>query len=146
MERTAAAEGLEYHLEGGVTGNTFDAHQLMQLARAHGLQDALAERFYRAHFTERRSIFDRDTLVSLAAEAGLDAGQARRALEDNAYADACKADLDEARALGAKGVPFFVIDRRYGVSGAQAPEVFLDALTRAWAPADPRSSSEQSGG
>jgi predicted DsbA family dithiol-disulfide isomerase len=141
MVQTAAAEGLEYHLDDGVTGNTFDAHQLIQLAKAHGRQDALAERLYRAHFTERRSIFDRERLVELAVEVGLDGEEARRALETDAYAEAVQADVDHARALGANGVPFFVIDNRYGVSGAQSPDVFVEALTRAWEEAVPRSSS-----
>jgi predicted DsbA family dithiol-disulfide isomerase len=141
MVQTAAAEGLEYHLEDGVTGNTFDAHQLVHFAKAHGRQDALAERLYRAHFTERTSIFDRDALVDLAAEVGLDRAAARRALETDAYAGAVQADVEHARALGASGVPFFVIDNRYAMSGAQSPDVFVEALTRAWDEAVPRPSS-----
>ncbi len=134
MEQTAAAEGLEYHLgEHGVTGNTFDAHQLMHLARAQGRQDAVIERFYRAYFTEQRSLFDQDALIELAVDAGLDAGAARQALAARTYASAVEADIQEARKLGATGVPFFVIDNRYGVSGAQATGVFVDVLTRAGA-------------
>ena len=80
MERTAADEGLEFHLVGGVTGNTFDAHRLVHLGRERGIQDAVIERLFRAHFTEQRSIFDEASLVELAAEAGLDAdGRARDA-------------------------------------------------------------------
>ena len=77
MERTAAAEGLEYHLDGGVTGNTFDAHQLVHLAGVRGIQDQVIERLYRAYFTEQRSIFDEDSLVELGSEAGLDAADSR---------------------------------------------------------------------
>jgi predicted DsbA family dithiol-disulfide isomerase len=131
MEQTAAAEGLEYHLDDGVTGNTFDAHQLLHLARTHGRQDALVERFYRAYFTERQSLFDQASLVALAVEAGLDADEARQALAARTYAPAVEADMQEARKLGASGVPFFVIDHRFGVSGAQATDVFVDVLTRA---------------
>src|SRR6266545_1083608 len=109
LERTAAAEGLEYHLRGGMTGNTFDAHRLVHLAQASRLGDATVERFYRAHFTEQRSLFDHDSLVDLAAEAGLDPVEARRVLKDDDYADAVEADEQEARELGATGVPFFVI-------------------------------------
>jgi predicted DsbA family dithiol-disulfide isomerase len=141
MVQTAAAEGLEYHLDGGVTGNTVDAHQLLQLARRRGRQDELIERLYRAHFTERRSIFDRDGLLDLAAEAGLDREEARTALDTDAYADAVRADVERARALGATGVPFFVIDDRDRVSGAQPPDVFVQALIRAWEEAVPRPSS-----
>ena len=132
MQRTAAADGLDYHLEGSVTGNTFDAHRVLHLASDRGVQAAVLERFYRAYFTEQRSLFDRDSLVALAAEAGLDPDETRRVLGSETYADRVAADLKAARALGATGVPFFVIDHRYGVSGAQSADVFADALTRAW--------------
>lgn len=132
MEHTAAAEGLEYHLtESGLTGNTLDAHQLVHLAAGHGREDQMLERLYRAYFTEQRSVFDRESLVSLAVEEGLDDAEVREALEGGRYVDAVVRDLDEARSLGVTGVPFFVIEGRYGVSGAQAPEVFSRALAAA---------------
>ena len=131
MTQTAAAEGLEFNLEGTVTGNTFDAHQLVHLAKARGLDDALVERLYRAYFTEQRQIFDHASLVDLAGDAGLDREDAAAALRENRYAEAVNADIDLARRLEATGVPLFVIDGRYGISGAQAPETFLDALERA---------------
>jgi predicted DsbA family dithiol-disulfide isomerase len=135
MEQTAAADGLEFHLsEEGLTGNTAHAHEIVHLARARGVQDAAIERLFRAYFTEQRSVFDDETLVGLAVEAGLEGDEVRRVLRQGTYADAVKADGDEARALGAGGVPFFVIDHAYGVSGAQPVEVFVDALTRALAP------------
>jgi predicted DsbA family dithiol-disulfide isomerase len=130
MTQTAAAEGLDYHLEGTLTGNTFDAHQLVHLAGDRELQDAVVERLYRAYFTEQRSLFDKDSLVDLAVDAGLDREEAAAALGDNRYAEAVNADIEIARRLGATGVPLFVIDDRYGISGAQAPETFLDALQR----------------
>jgi predicted DsbA family dithiol-disulfide isomerase len=132
LERTAAAEGLEYHLRGGMTGNTFDAHRLVHLAQAGGLGDAAVERFYRAHFTEQRSLFDHDSLVDLAVEAGVAEVEARQVLKGDDYADAVLADEREARDLGASGVPFFVVDERYGVSGAQAAELFGEVLAKAW--------------
>jgi len=128
MTQTAADEGLDFNLEGTLTGNTFDAHQLVHLGQAHGLQDVVVERLFRAYFTEQRSVFDQASLVDLAVEAGLDRDEAAAALRDNRYADAVNADVDLARRLGATGVPLFVIDGRYGISGAQAPDVFLDAL------------------
>ncbi len=132
MEARAAADGLEYHMTAeGLTGNTFDAHRLVHLARERGVQDAAVERFFRAYFTEQRSLFDNDSLVPLAVDAGLDAGDVRRVLAGNDYADAVDADVDEARALGVSGVPFFVFDRRLGLSGAQPLEIFVDALTQA---------------
>jgi predicted DsbA family dithiol-disulfide isomerase len=133
MEHLADVEGLEYHLsDAGLTGNTLDAHQLLQLGKARGIQDAVIERLYRAYFTEQRSVFDRDSLVALAGEAGLDRAEARDVLDRDAYVEAVTADVLEARSLGVSGVPFFVLGGRYGVSGAQATDVFTKALTKAW--------------
>jgi predicted DsbA family dithiol-disulfide isomerase len=132
MERLADIEGLEYHLtDAGLTGNTLDAHQLLQLGKARGIQDAVIERLYRAYFTEQRSVFDRESLVTLGKEAGLDETEVRDALAHDAYADAVTADIREARSLGVSGVPFFVIGR-YGVSGAQGVDVFAEALSTAF--------------
>jgi predicted DsbA family dithiol-disulfide isomerase len=131
MTQTAAAEGLEYRLAGTVTGNTFDAHQLLHLARERGVQDVLVERLYRAYFTEQRSLFDEGSLLDLAADAGLDRGDAESALRDRRYAAAIEADIDAARRLGVTGVPFVVIDNGVSISGAQSPDTFLQALTRA---------------
>jgi predicted DsbA family dithiol-disulfide isomerase len=130
MTQTAADEGLDFHLDGTLTGNTFDAHQLVHLAVVHGLQDAAMERLYRAYFTEQRSLFDHESLIELAADAGLDREEATAALRDNRYADEVQADIDLARRIGATGVPLFVFNGRYGISGAQAPDIFLDALER----------------
>ena len=130
MTETAAREGLEFHLEGTLTGNTFDAHQLVHLAHGHGLQDAMIERFYRAYFSEQRSLFAADSLIDLAEDAGLGREEAAATLRSNRHADSVEADIEVARQLGVTGVPFFVINDRYGVSGAQAPETFLDVLQR----------------
>jgi predicted DsbA family dithiol-disulfide isomerase len=130
LEKLAAEEGLEYHLADSRTGNTLDAHRLVHLAGEHGVQDAVVERFFRAHFTEGRSLFENDSLASLAEEAGLDG--AREVLASDRYATDVTGDHRQANAFGATGVPFFVVDNRYGVSGAQAAEVFADVLTRAW--------------
>ena len=133
MEEMAAEEGLEYHLtEAGLTGNTLEAHQLVHLAGSHGLQDAMLERLYRAYFTEQRSLFDRESLISLGGEVGLDTMEARQALERDAFLDAVADDVNEAKLLGISGVPFFVIDGRYGISGAQQPELFSKVFARAW--------------
>jgi predicted DsbA family dithiol-disulfide isomerase len=141
MEHLADLEGLEYHLsDAGLTGNTLDAHQLLQLGKARGIQDAVIERLYRAYFTEQRSVFERESLVALAGEAGLDQAEARDVLDRDVYVDAVAADVREARSLGVTGVPFFVIGR-YGVSGAQATEVFGQALATAWDDATTSSAS-----
>ena len=132
METMAAAEGLEYHLtEKGQSGNTLDAHRVVHLAASHDREDQMLERLYKAYFTEQRSVFDVESLVSLAVEEGLDATEVREALESDRYVDAVRRDLEEARMLGVTGVPFFVIDGRYGISGAQATEVFTRALVMA---------------
>jgi predicted DsbA family dithiol-disulfide isomerase len=131
MTRTAAAEGLEYHLEGTASGNTFDAHQIVHLGRERGIQNAVIERLYRAYFTEQRSIFDQSSLVELAADAGLDPDQAAAVLRDARYAAAVEEDIDTARRLGVTGVPFFVIDNRFALSGAQPAGTFLQALEQA---------------
>jgi predicted DsbA family dithiol-disulfide isomerase len=131
MTQTAAAEALDFQLEDTLTGNTLDAHRLVHLARAHGLQEAMVERFYRAYFTEQRSLFDAAPLLDLAVDAGLDRADIETVLQTDRYADAVASDIETARRLGVNGVPFFVVDGRYGISGAQAPEMFLDVLRRA---------------
>jgi predicted DsbA family dithiol-disulfide isomerase len=132
MEATAAAEGLEYHLdENGLTGNTFDAHRLLHLAADRGRQDEALERLFSGYFTERRSVFDAESLAALAVEAGLDEAEARDVLAGDRYAAEVMADAREAQALGANGVPFFVFEKRFGVSGAQGADVFAQVLARA---------------
>jgi predicted DsbA family dithiol-disulfide isomerase len=133
----AAEEGLEYHMDRAKLGNTFDAHRLIHLAAEHGLQGAAKERLLRAYFTEGQPIGDTETLVALGVELGLNADEARTALEGDAYASAVRADERRARMLGISGVPFFVINGKYGVSGAQAPATLLGAMEQAWAEAHP---------
>lgn len=137
VQGIAAGEGLEYHLASTASGNTFDAHRVLHLAKERGIQDAVLERFYRAYFTEGQSLFDHQSLVQLAAEAGLDPAEVARVLAEDTYADAVNADAAEASALGATGVPFFVVGGRYALSGAQPVEIFAEALKRAWAESHP---------
>lgn len=133
----AAQEGLAYHLEHAQPGNTFDAHRLIHLAAAHGLQTAAKERLLRAYFCEGRSISDHATLLAIGSELGLDADAVHAMLDGDAYGDAVRSDQQRAARLGIRGVPFFVLDGRYGVSGAQTPEVLLNALQQAWATNSP---------
>ena len=136
----AAAEGLDYRTRDRDHGNTFDLHRLLHLAKERGRQDELIQILYRANFAEERSLFTEgdERLVELAVEAGLDADAVRAVLADpTAYADEVRADEREAAQLGANGVPFFVLDRAYGVSGAQPAEVFAQALTQAWGDRSP---------
>jgi predicted DsbA family dithiol-disulfide isomerase len=128
----AAGEGLDFHLDVSLRSNTFDAHRVIQLAATRGLQDAVKERLMRAYFTEGEPVGDRDALVRLATDAGLEAAEVERVLDTDEHADAVRADEAEARALGITGVPFFVVDRRYGVSGARPADQLLAVLERAW--------------
>ena len=133
----AAAEGLDFQLSTSRTGPTTDAHRLLHLAADRGLGDELKERLLRAYFTEGQPIADVDTLVGLGAEVGLDPAEARQVLDSDAYLAAVNADLAQARAYGITGVPFFVVDQKFGVSGAQDSAVFADLLDKAWADAHP---------
>ncbi|MFJ4815121.1 DsbA family oxidoreductase [Streptomyces sp. NPDC088801] len=130
----AAAEGLDYRTRGRDHGSTFDMHRLLHFAKEQNRQEQLLDLLYRANFAEERSLFDGDErLVELAVAAGLEAAAVRAVLADaEAYADDVRADEREAAQLGASGVPFFVLDRTYGVSGAQPAEVFAQALTQAY--------------
>jgi predicted DsbA family dithiol-disulfide isomerase len=128
MTELAASEGLEYRLDRTRGGNSFDAHRLLHLAKAQGLQDAMKERLMRAYFTEGAAIGDAKTLARLASEAGVDPSE----LTGEAFADAVHADEELAARIGIRGVPYFVLDRRYGVSGAQPSELLLQALEKAW--------------
>ena len=133
----AAESGLEYHLDRARPSNTFDAHRLIHLGAARGIQGAVKERLLRAYFTEGQPIGDAETLARLAADAGLDAEEARAVLAGDAYAADVRADEARATEFGIRGVPFVVLDERFGVSGAQPVEVFLDALQTAWTAARP---------
>jgi predicted DsbA family dithiol-disulfide isomerase len=132
MEQRAAQDGLKFTMDGLLSGNTRDAHRLLHLAKARGVQAELAERLHRAYFSEQASIFDHDSLADLAADAGLDRAEATRVLASDEYADAVDADEAAAYSLGVTGVPFFAIDRRYGIAGAQPPEAIAAALQRSW--------------
>ncbi len=133
LTATAAAEGLEYHLGNERNPNTFDAHRVIHLAASKGLGDAAEERLFAANFTEGANVGDPATLVRLLAGIGVAEDETRAVLASDAYAADVRSDLEEARALGATGVPFFVLDRAIGVSGAQSPDLIADALRQAWA-------------
>jgi predicted DsbA family dithiol-disulfide isomerase len=132
MTQRAAADGLEFRFDLIRGGNTFDAHRLLHLAKDHGLQPETKERLLRAAFTEGLPIADKPTLVRLATEAGLPAAPVQAVLDGDAYADAVRADEQQAARYGITGVPFFVADGKYAVSGAQPPEVLLHLLQRAY--------------
>ena len=132
VTRMAKRAGLDYHLDRSVMVNSFRAHRLIQLAKNEGLGDEAEERLFRAYFTEGLDIADTDTLTRLGKEIGLDEGDIQEALTDNRYAELIRNDIEEAQALGIRGVPFFVFDRKYGGSGAQPPEQFLQTLEKSF--------------
>ena len=117
-------------------GSSFDAHRLVHLADRHGLQDAMKERLFRARFTEGRLISDLETLVELAAEVGLDGAEARTMLAGEDFAEDVRDDELSGQQLGITGVPMFVADRAFGLSGAQPAEQLLALLEHAWEAGD----------
>ena len=124
--------GLSYDFDRAVVANSFDAHRLIQLAKANGLGDAIEERLFKAYFTEGRNVADQATLLELGMEIGLDKIAIETLLSSDQFSREVKQDVYEAQQVGARGVPFFVLNRRYAVSGAQQPQTFLGALQTAW--------------
>ncbi|MFJ5699080.1 DsbA family oxidoreductase [Arthrobacter sp. NPDC093139] len=133
----AKGEGLQYRFDAVVVANSFTAHRLIHLAAAAGKQDAAKERLLSDHFEHGKDIGSRDYLTALGAELGLDAAAVAELFTTDKYAADVRHDIAEARALGISGVPFFVIDRKFGLSGAQSPAAFSMALEQAWADARP---------
>lgn len=133
VTKMAAAEGLHYDFDKAVVANSFDAHRFTHFAKNHGKGDAAEERLFKAYFTEGKNIADHDTLVQLGTDIGLNRAEVQAVLQSDAYANDVRSDITEAESLGVRGVPFFVLDRKYGVSGAQPAEAFQEALEKAFA-------------
>jgi predicted DsbA family dithiol-disulfide isomerase len=125
----ADGEGLCYDLSETLSGNTADAHRLILWAEEIGKGDELLEAIYSAYFEKKQSIFSHDDLVTLASSVGIQEAQARELLLSNRFADQVSEDQDLARQLGANGVPFYVIDMKFGISGAQPQEHFDSIFT-----------------
>lgn len=124
--------GLHYDFDRAVVANSFDAHRLVQLGKTQGKGDEVEELLFKAYFTEGRNIADHATLLELGIAAGLDSVAVKEMLQSGAYADGVQQDIYEAQQVGVRGVPFFVLNDRYAVSGAQATETFAGALDKAW--------------
>ncbi len=133
----AAKEGLDYRFDLLKSANTFDAHRLIHLAAAHGLQGEMKESLMHVYWTEGLALWDTEALVQVAVEVGLDADEVRATLESDSYADEVRADLQRASMFGINGVPFFVFDEKYGVSGAQPAETFGKVLEQVWTESHP---------
>ena len=128
--QVAAGEGLHYDFDAVRHTNTVKAHQLLHYAKARGLQLEAKERLLRAYFVEGRHVGQKEDLAQLASEIGLDANDVRRSLDEDEYLHAVREDERTAVEYGISGVPFFVIDGRYGVSGAQTPDTFVQVLNK----------------
>lgn len=132
VTQTASQVGLTYNFDKAVIANSFDAHRLIQLAKANKLGDAAEEKLFIAYFTEGKDVANHDVLVEIGTAIGLDRTLVTNMLASDDFAGAVNLDVHEAEQLGARGVPFFVLDRKYGVSGAQPSEAFTQALTQAF--------------
>jgi predicted DsbA family dithiol-disulfide isomerase len=137
LVQVARTEGLAFDFEHIRSGNTFDAHRLIHLGQERGVQDAVKERMMKAYFEEGELMSDHGTLVRLAVEAGLSEREATDVLSSDRYAKDVRSEEAEARELGISGVPCFVLDRRFAVSGAQSADVMLSALQQAWSEREP---------
>ncbi|MCW4465863.1 DsbA family oxidoreductase [Glutamicibacter sp. MNS18] len=124
----AAAEGLAYDFDAVQPANSFSALRLLEYAKRHGAGDEIKEALLEAHFVRGANTGDHDTLAALAAQVGLDRQAAAAVLADGSYADEVNADINQARQLGISGVPFFVLQGKYGISGAQPAQAFAEAL------------------
>lgn len=141
--------GLQLNFDQAVVANSFNAHRLIHFAKANGLQQEMKTRLFKAYFTEGKNIDDKETFIGLATEIGLNEAEAKAVLESDKYADAVNADIQESQQLGVRGVPFFVFDRKYAVSGAQDSSVFLETLEKSfseWKQANPQAELQVSEG
>lgn len=132
LTQTAKQAGLDYHLENSVIVNSFNAHKLIQFAKTKGLGDQAEERLFYAYFTEAKDIANLEVLTQLGTEIGLDETELQTAFTENQYTEKVNHDIAEAKAIGVTGVPFFVFDRKYAVSGAQPPQAFLETLEQSF--------------
>lgn len=129
--------GLSFQFDNLILTNTFDAHRLEQYATKQGKASPMAQELFRAYFTDSRHLGDHETLTELAVQAGLDRDEALKVLASTDYSAEVRADEEEASRLGVRGVPFFVIDSKYAVSGAQSSEMLLKNLQTAWKESHP---------
>ncbi|MEI7072256.1 DsbA family oxidoreductase [Pectobacterium versatile] len=132
VETAGKSEGLTYNFDTMMFGDTEDAHTLLTAVRKAGIADAVEERFYRGSITEGRSLFDRNELVALAVEAGMAKIDAEAALENDDFRASVAGDEAHARSIGVSGVPVFVMNEKYAISGAQSADNFLNALRQVW--------------
>ncbi|SHM01027.1 DsbA family oxidoreductase [Flavobacterium xinjiangense] len=132
MTQNAKAAGLDFHFEKAVLANSFNAHRLLHLAKKYNLANDLEELLFKAYLTEGKDINNLDTLSKLGIEVGLDVESVAQVLNSDAYGTEVQKDQEEANAIGVQGVPFFVLDNKYAISGAQPASAFLETLEKVW--------------
>lgn len=130
MVQMASSAGLDYNMDDVKPTNSFNAHQLIHLAKEHNQQDEMKEALLSAYFIEGKHVGDIDTLIEIASDIGIDRNKAKQVLENNTYSNQVVNDVEEAHRIGVQGVPFFYINEKYGLSGAQPVEVFVEALKK----------------
>ncbi|MBF4464951.1 DsbA family protein [Flavobacterium sp. LC2016-12] len=125
----AKSVGLDYHFDKAIISNSLTAHRIIHLAKAKNLGDEMEEIFFKAYFTDGKDLNDTQTLIELGIQAGLDSNEVKEVVEnENLYLRDVKGDIKEAQEIGVQGVPFFVFDRKYAVSGAQPVEAFVNTI------------------
>jgi predicted DsbA family dithiol-disulfide isomerase len=138
VTRMARAAGLSYNFDHAIPANSLNAHRLAHMAAHHDREDAATEALFKAYFVEGRNIDDTETLVAIGTEIGLNPADVRTMLAGDAYKQDVQSQIDEARHIGVQGVPFFVLDRKYAISGAQPVAQFLAALNQTWQESHPQ--------
>ena len=132
MTQNAKNAGLEFNFDKAVLANSLNAHRLSHLAKKYQLANAFEELLFKAYLTDGKNVNDRATLTQLALEVGLKEGEIKNVLDTDEYATEVRKDIEEANAIGVQGVPFFVFDDKYAISGAQASDTFLETLEKTW--------------
>jgi predicted DsbA family dithiol-disulfide isomerase len=132
VSNVAKEVGLDFNFDKTVVANSFNAHRLIQLAKVKGVANEVEEALFKAHFTEGKNIDDAETLMNIGVSAGIERDELKNTIDSEEFSKQVRQDEQQAQLYGINGVPFFVLNNKYGVSGAQSPETFLQALTQAW--------------
>ncbi|MGN6531587.1 MAG: DsbA family oxidoreductase [Ginsengibacter sp.] len=130
--QAAKEVGLDFNFDKSVVANSFNAHRLIQFAKSKGLGNEIEEALFQAHFIDGKNIDDKVALAEIAAAIGLDESETKKMLTSDDFTKEVRQDENQAGAFGIRGVPFFVLNNKYAVSGAQSPETFLQALEQTW--------------
>ncbi len=133
MSTMAKQSGLTYNFDQSVVANSFDAHRFSHFAKEHGVQNEAEEKLFAAYFTEGKNIADHETLAQLGVDIGLDANEMKAVLTSDKYAEDVENDSNEAQQIGVRGVPFFAVNRKYAISGAQESSLILETLEKSFA-------------